>query len=41
MYYAILEQIVNKCIEYAISEEIDYTEFDELKVSLKVSMDRF
>jgi len=41
MYYAILEQIVNKCIEYAISEEIDYTEFDELKVSLKVAMDRF
>lgn len=41
MYYAILEQIVNKCIEYAISEEIDYTEFDELRVSLKVAMDRF
>jgi hypothetical protein len=41
MYYAILEQIVNKCIEYAISEEIDYNEFDELKVSLKVAMDRF
>jgi hypothetical protein len=40
MYYAILEQIVNKCIEYAISEKIDYTEFDELKVSLKVAMNR-
>jgi len=41
MYYAILEQIVDKCVEYAISEEIDYTEFDELKVSLEVAMDRF
>ncbi len=41
MYYAILEQIVNKCIDYAISEAIDYQEFDELKVSLKVAMDRF
>ncbi|PSP29044.1 hypothetical protein BRC65_01035 [Halobacteriales archaeon QH_2_65_14] len=41
MYYAILEQIVNKCVDYAISEEIDYQEFDELKVSLKVAMNRF
>jgi hypothetical protein len=41
MYYAILEQIVNKCVEYAISEEIDYQEFDELSVSLKVAMNRF
>ena len=41
MYYAILEQIVNKCIDYAISEEIDYQEFDELKLSLKIAMDRF
>jgi hypothetical protein len=41
MYYAILEQIVNKCIEYAISEDIDYEAFDELNVSLKVAMDRF
>jgi hypothetical protein len=40
MYYAILEQIVDKSIEYAISEQIDYTEFDELKVSLKVAMTR-
>jgi len=41
MYYAILEQIVNKCVDYAISEEIDYQEFDELKVSLRVAMNRF
>jgi hypothetical protein len=41
MYYAILEQIVNKCVEYAISEEIDYQEFDELNVSLEVAMNRF
>lgn len=41
MYYAILEQIVNTCIEYAISEAIDYREFDELKVSLKIAMNRF
>lgn len=41
MYYAILEQIVTKCVDYAISEEIDYTEFDELNVSLKVGMNRF
>jgi hypothetical protein len=41
MYYAILEQIVNKSIEYAISEKIDYEAFDELKVSLTVAMDRF
>jgi hypothetical protein len=41
MYYAILEQIVNTCVEYAISEEIDYTEFDELNVSLEVAMKRF
>ena len=40
MYYAILEQIVDKCIEYTISEAVDYTEFDELKVSLKIAMDR-
>lgn len=41
MYYAILEQIVTKCVDYAISEEIDYTEFDELNVSLNVGMNRF
>ena len=40
MYYAILEQIANTCIEYAISEAIDYQAFDELKLSLKVAMDR-
>jgi hypothetical protein len=41
MYYAILEQIVTKCTDYAISEEIDYQEFDELQVSLRVAMNRF
>lgn len=40
MYYAILEQIASTCIEYAISEATDYQAFDELKVSLKVAMNR-
>jgi hypothetical protein len=41
MYYTILEQIVDTSIDYAVSEEIEYREFDELEVSLEVAMSRF
>lgn len=41
MYYAILERIVDTSIDYAISENIEYQEFDELKTSLKIAMNRF
>lgn len=41
MYYAILERIVDTSIDYAISEDIEYQEFDELKTSLKIAMNRF
>jgi hypothetical protein len=41
MYYAILERIVDTSIDYAISEDIEYQEFEELKTSLEVAMNRF
>jgi hypothetical protein len=41
MYYAILERIVDTSINYAISEDIEYQEFEELKTSLEVAMNRF
>ncbi|PSP17928.1 hypothetical protein BRC62_04000 [Halobacteriales archaeon QH_10_67_13] len=40
MYYAILEQIVEKSIDYAVTESVDHEAFDRLKVSLRVAVDR-
>jgi hypothetical protein len=41
VHYAILERIVDTSIDYAISEDIEYQEFEELKTSLEVAMNRF
>jgi len=41
MYYSILEQIVEKCTAYAITEEIDPAAFDELQVSLRIALEHF
>jgi len=41
MYYCILEQIVDRCTEYAITEEIDPAGFEELNVSLRLALEHF
>jgi len=38
MYYSILEAIVEKCTDCAITGEVHPREFDELKVSLQVAL---
>lgn len=41
MYYSILEQIVEKCTAYAVTEEVDPAAFDELSVSLRIALKHF